>query len=138
MVKIGLVGVGKWGLNHLRSISELDCDFVGFSDVDLGKKKLAAEYDVDFFPSYKSLFSKVDAVVVTTPTDTHYEIVNECLDAGKHVFVEKPIASSSSESKRLVDLARRKNLVLSVGYLYRFNNSVKRVKELVKEIGAIH
>jgi predicted dehydrogenase len=138
MVKIGLVGVGKWGLNHLRSISELDCDFVGFSDVDVGKKKLAVEYGVDFFPSYKSLFSKVDGVVVTTPTDTHYEIVNECLDAGKHVFVEKPIASSSSESKRLVDLARRKNLVLSVGYLYRFNNSVKRVKELVKGIGEIH
>jgi UDP-N-acetylglucosamine 3-dehydrogenase len=138
MVKIGLVGVGKWGLNHLRSISELDCDFVGFSDVDVGKKKLAGEYGVDFFSSYKSLLSMVDAVVVTTPTDTHYDVVMGCLNAGKHVFVEKPIASSSSESKELVDLARSKNLVLSVGYLYRFNNSVKCVKELIKEIGEIH
>ena len=137
MVKVGLVGVGKWGLNHLRSISELDCDFVGFSDVDAGKKKFAEEYGVGFFSDYTKLLPKVDAVVVTTPTDTHYEVVMGCLDAGKHVFVEKPIASSSMESKKLVDLAKRKNLVLSVGYLYRFNNSVKRLKEVIKEVGEI-
>jgi predicted dehydrogenase len=138
MVKIGLIGLGKWGKNHLRSLSELDCKLVGVSDVDTSKKELAEKYDVDFFQDYKKLLPKVDAVVITTPTDIHYETVAYCLNAGKHVLVEKPIASTSKESKKLVDLAKSKNLILSVGYLFRFNNSIKRIKELLPDIGEIH
>ena len=137
MPRIGLIGVGKWGLNHLRSLYELDIDFIGISDVDSGKKKLAEEYGIKFFEDYTKLLEEVDAIVITTPTDTHYEIVKYCLNSGRHVFVEKPIASSSEESRELVSLAESKNLVLSVGYLYRFNNSVRRIKELFKDIGEI-
>jgi UDP-N-acetylglucosamine 3-dehydrogenase len=137
MVKIGLIGLGKWGKNHLRSLSELNCNIVGVSDVDICKKELAEKYGIDFFSDYKKLLPKVDALAITTPTDIHYETVVNCLNAGKHVLVEKPIASSSEESKKLIELAKSKNLILSVGYLFRFNNSIKRVKELMKEIGEI-
>ncbi len=137
MVKIGVIGIGKWGKNHLRSLSEIDCDIVGISDVDIKKKKLAEEYGIEFFEDYTKLLEKVDAVTVATPTDLHYEVVTDCLNAGKHVLVEKPIATTSKQSKKLTDLASSKNLILSVGYLFRFNNSIKRVRELVKEIGEI-
>jgi len=137
MAKIGLIGIGRWGKNHLRSLSEIDCDLVGISDVDVKKKKLADECGVKFFEDYKQLLKEVDAVVITTPTDVHYKTVIDCLNAGKHVLVEKPIAVTSEQSKKLVELAESKNLILSVGYLFRFNNSIKRLKELVKEIGEI-
>jgi len=137
MVKIGIIGIGKWGENHLQSLSDIDCTLVGISDVDIKKKKLAEEFGVKFFQDYKQLLREVDAVTVTTPTDTHYQIVIDCLNAGKHVLVEKPIATTSKQSEELVSLAKSKNLILSVGYLFRFNNSIKRVKELLKEIGEI-
>ncbi|ENO12500.1 putative dehydrogenase [Thermoplasmatales archaeon SCGC AB-539-C06] len=69
MVKIGVIGIGKWGKNHLRSLSEIDCDLVGISDVDIKKKKLAEERGIEFFEDYTKLLEKVDAVTVATPTD---------------------------------------------------------------------
>lgn len=137
MAKIGIIGIGKWGKNHLRSLSDIDCNLVGISDVDIKKKKLAEEFGVKFFQDYKQLLDEVDAVTVTAPTDTHYQIVIDCLNTGKHVLVEKPIATTSEQSEELVSLAKSKNLILSVGYLFRFNNAIKRVKELLKEIGEI-
>jgi len=137
MVKIGVIGVGKWGKNHLRSLATLSCDLVAIADVDPAQKKLAKEYGISFFEDYKQLIEHVDAVTVTTPTDTHYTIVRECLKAGKHVLVEKPIASTSAQSKQLVALAQKNRCILSVGYLFRFNNAITKVQELIKNIGEI-
>jgi len=137
MVRIGIIGIGKWGKNHLRSLSEIDCDIVGISDVDIKKKRLAEEQGIEFFEDYLKLLEKIDAVTVATPTDLHYDVVTDCLNAGKHVLVEKPIATTSKQSKKLTDLADSKNLILSVGYLFRFSNSIKRVRELVNEIGEL-
>jgi predicted dehydrogenase len=137
MVKIGLIGLGKWGKNHLKSLSELDCNLVGVSDVTESKKEIAEKYGLDFFQDYKKLLPFIDAVVITAPTDLHYETVAYCLNAGKHVLVEKPISLTSEESKKLTDLAKSKNLILSVGYLFRFNNSILCVKKLIKEIGEV-
>jgi UDP-N-acetylglucosamine 3-dehydrogenase len=138
MIRIGVIGVGKWGVNHLRSLSETpSCEVVGIADVDTKKKELAAQYKVGFFEDYHELLKNVDAVTVTTPTDTHYKVVSDCLYAGKHVLVEKPIAETSAQGKKLVELAQLKKLVLSVGYLYRFNTAVQRTKELLTEIGEL-
>lgn len=137
MVSIGVIGVGKWGLNHLRSLREIKCNLVGVSDVDVTKREIAEKYKVTFFEDYMKLLEKVDAVVIATPTDTHYDVVKNCLKNGKHVLVEKPIASSSQQSKSLVKLAESNNLILSVGYLYRFNNAIRKTKELINEIGEI-
>ncbi len=137
MLKIGVIGVGKWGVNHLKSLQDIDCDLVGISDVDVKKKDLAKQYGILFFEDYHELLKEVDAVTVTTPTDTHYSVVTECLSAGKHVLVEKPIAETSQQGKKLVELAQSKNCVLSVGYLYRFNNAVRKTKELLGDLGEI-
>jgi len=137
MVKVGVIGVGKWGVNHLKSLKEVDCDLVGISDVDARKKDIANQYGIDFFDDYHKMLGEVDAVTVTTPTDLHYKVIYDCLKAGKHVLVEKPIAESSKQSNKLVDFAKSKDLVLSVGYLYRFNNAILRLKQILPEIGKI-
>jgi len=137
MAKIGLIGLGKWGINHLRSLLSLDCDIAGISDVDENKIKLADEYNLKFFRDYQKLLNEVDAVIIATPTDTHYEIVKNCLEDGKHVLVEKPIAENAQRGKELVELAKNNNLILSVGYLYRFNNTVERAKKIIGDLGEI-
>jgi UDP-N-acetylglucosamine 3-dehydrogenase len=137
MARLGLIGVGTWGINHLRALTELDSTLIGIADVDRAKAELAAKHGFAFFQDYQQLLAKVDAVVITTPTDTHYQIVSSCLNAGKHVFVEKPITTSSEQGNKLVELAEAKNLILSVGYLYRFNNAIIRARELIPDVGEI-
>jgi UDP-N-acetylglucosamine 3-dehydrogenase len=137
MTRIGVIGIGKWGMNHLRSLQESGCDLVGVADVDKEKAKVADQYNIKFFENYKQLLDEVDAVTVTVPTDKHYEVVQECLHAGKHVLVEKPIAGSAKQGKKLMDLAESRGVVLSVGYLFRFNNAIKRMKEILPTIGNI-
>lgn len=139
MVRIGVIGSGKWGENHLKDLSKISsCHLVGLADVDERKKELAAKHGVAFFKDYKDMLSQVDAVTVVTPTTTHYEIAKECLLQGKHVFVEKPLCFDHQQAQDLVNIADEKRLILSVGYVFRFNPLMNRVKELLSEIGEIH
>src|SRR3989338_129917 len=137
MVKIGVVGAGKWGINHLRIFSELDCELVGLADSDNEKREIANKYKIKFFTNYKELLPLVDAVSVVVPTNLHFGVVKECLLAGKHVLVEKPITLNSNEAKKLIELAKNKNLILAVGYLFRFNAAVLALKGELKKIGDI-
>ena len=141
MAKIGLIGAGKWGINHARVYSDLGkqglCKFVGIADVNPAAKEEADKLGVKFYSDYNQLLKEVDAVSVVVPTNLHYKVVKDCLNAGKHVLVEKPITSHSKEAKELIELAKKKNLVLMVGYLFRFNNAVVALKDLVKEVGQI-
>jgi len=137
MVKVGVIGAGKWGLNHIKSLKKINCEFVGISDKDHSKKEIAEEYKIKFFPDYADLLKEVDAVTVATPTDLHYKTVKDCINAGVNVLVEKPITSNTKESEELVKLAKRKKLILSVGYLFRFNNSIKKLKQLLEKVGEI-
>ncbi len=137
MAKVGIIGVGRWGVNHLKSLVRIDCELVGISDTNLDRKNIADEHGIRFFTDYKELLQEVDAVTIAVPTDLHYEIVKECLKSGTHVMVEKPLTTRSDRAKELVKIAEDRGLILSVGYLYRFNNSVKRLKELLQEVGEI-
>ncbi|MFC1801175.1 Gfo/Idh/MocA family protein [Nanoarchaeota archaeon] len=137
MVKIGIIGGGKWGMNHLRVFSEIDCDLVGLADKDESKKELAEKYNTNFFTDFQKMLPLVDAVTVVVPTNLHYNIVKTCLEAGKHVLVEKPITLNSEEAKELVDLAEQKKLILSVGYLFRFNAAVKELKKILETAGEV-
>jgi len=82
----------------------------------------------------------VDAVDVVTPTDTHFKICKELLESGKHVFVEKPLATSYAEASQLVEVATQRKKILMVGHLFRYNPAVKKIKELIKkgELGKIY
>lgn len=140
MIKVGQIGAGRWGKNHLRVLSELHklgfCELVGF--VDPEEKSLAEEYRTGYFCNYEEILSLIDAVLIVTPTDTHYNIAKKCLLEGKHVFVEKPLTMDSGEAEELVKIAERKELVLATGYQYRFNKAVIKLREEMKRVGDIH
>jgi UDP-N-acetylglucosamine 3-dehydrogenase len=137
-VKVGVIGAGKWGVNHLRVYSQLDCELSGLADVNYERKRLADEYKISFFKDYRKLLPKVDAVSVVVPTDLHYGVVMDCLKAGKHVLVEKPITLNSEEASELVSFAQEKNLVFMAGYLFRFNAATIKLKKLLKDSGEVH
>ena len=143
MIKIGVIGTGKWGINHLRIYKQLEqeklCELIGLADVDESRKTIADEHSIKYFKDYKQMLNEVDAVSVVVPTDLHYGIVKECLNNNKHVLVEKPITLDSKQAKELVQIAKEKKLVLSVGYLFRFNPAVIELKRLLKsgELGKI-
>lgn len=82
---------------------------------------------------YKDVInSDIDAVSICTSNETHFEIAKAALDAGKHVLVEKPITLKSKEAYKLVEIARKRNKVLAVGHIFRYNNAINEVKKLVE------
>ena len=120
MKRILLIGVGRWGVNHLRVLRSMPIElFVA----DHHKQRLNS---VDIPQSHRSndarsLFAKVDAAVVVTPAQVHFETCRELLEMGKDVFVEKPLTLVSSEAKTLAQLAEKAGLILQVGHIFRFD-----------------
>ncbi len=137
-VRIGLIGCGRWGKNHANTLVKLNCDFVGIADQDEAKKEFAESLGTRYFRTYQELLPLVDAVVVAVPTFLHFPVVQDALNQGKHVLVEKPVTLNSQDTKKLVDLAHEKNLILSVGYIYRFHPVVRELKERLKKSKDIH
>lgn len=116
----------------------MPCELVGLADVDEGKRRLAEGYGIQFKRDFRDLLPLVDALTVATPASTHFQIAADCLLAGKHLLVEKPLALNLSHARELVELANRGNLVLAVGHLYRMNPAVIRLKDELKDMGHIH
>ncbi len=131
-LKIGVIGVGVMGDHHARIYSALPgVKLAGIFDADEEKGKAVAEkYKTKFFPSIDLLLEKVDAVTIATPTLTHFEIGMKTLESGKHLLIEKPIAKTLEEAEKLVEKAREKSIVLSVGLVERFNPAFLALKRL--------
>jgi len=133
-VRLAQVGIGQWGKNLLRNFAELG-DVVWLSDADPGR---LAEYGARY-PSARTTQEfeqvladdEVDAIVVATPVPTHYELSKRALEAGKHVFVEKPPAMRGEEMEELCELAEERSLVLMPGHLLLYHPGVVKLKELV-------
>jgi len=133
-----VIGAGRWGRNHLRAFSEVPCNLVGFADPDATRRELAEVYHIEHKRDYRELLPLVDGVSIATPTNTHYQVAMDCLEAGKHILVEKPLALNSEDAEKLVARAKEKGLVLAVGYLFRLNPAVIRLKEELESAGRIH
>lgn len=132
-VRVGVVGIGSMGFNHARVYSELpQTELVGIVDVDEARVKQCAErFHTQGFVSHEELFDKVQAVNIVSPTPLHFPLAMEFLKRGIHVLVEKPITVDVVQAKRLVEYAKRKNLVLQVGHLERFNPAVVKLRQTV-------
>ena len=134
--KIAVLGCGLWGRNIVRNFYNLNalgmvCDL---DEENLAKVK--EQYPgIPTTKDYKDIINSEDitGVVVVTPSHTHYKIVKALLEAGKHVYVEKPISTVAQEAKDLMELAEAKNLVLMVGHLLLYHPAVNRLKMLVEE-----
>jgi len=135
MVNVAVVGCGYWGKNLVRNFSELNALHTLY-DVDEKKvQELKANYpQVKLSHSLPEIFQdpSIDGVIVATPAESHYRMVKEVLQAGKDVFVEKPIAFTSGEAREMVALAEERGLVLQVGHIYRYHPASLKIKELIE------
>jgi len=134
MLKMGLIGLGRMGKYHLNLYDSMrDIQLKALCDVD-EKTLLNASHGNDVFATtdYTELLDKVDMVTVAAPTSYHFKIVKDCLKAGKHVLVEKPITTNLQEAEELFNIAAKKNLVLHIGHVERFNGAVQELKKIVR------
>ncbi len=135
-INVAVVGCGYWGPNLIRNFSSLaDCRVKQVCDRD--QKRLA--HMKQLYPSVETTQDfdaligdkELDAIVVATPVYLHYEMAKKSLEAGKHTFIEKPMAPSSEECNELVVLAARKKLALMVGHTFIYSTPVRRIKEII-------
>ena len=134
-MKIVQIGTGGWGKNHTRILSQLGV-LTAVCDADSQRSKEYGEkYSVNHYESLDELLTseEFDGAFVVTPTSTHTEIAKKLLEAKKHVFVEKPMTYKSEDGQELVKLAEKNKVVLTCGYIERFNPAVDVVKKFVKE-----
>ena len=143
-IKIGVVGCGYWGPNLVRNFRSLpDCKLKVVCD--LSEQRLAhlkSLYpEVQGTADYRHLLNGLglDAVVIATAVNTHYPMAKASLLAGKHTFIEKPMACSSAECAELIEIAHKKGLVLMVGHTFLYSPAVRKIKEIVEhgDIGEI-
>jgi predicted dehydrogenase len=122
-VRVAVLGVGYMGKFHAEKFAALrDAELVGVADADAKRAaEIAAALGCASTADYRALLGKVDAVCVAVPTDKHHAVVRDCLEAGVHVLVEKPLARTLAEADELIALARARGKVLQVGHLQRFN-----------------
>lgn len=141
---VGIIGCGYWGPNLIRNFNALpDC-----------RVKWACDRDASRLNRITTLYPEVcrtadteqvlndpdlDAVIIATPVSTHFELARRSLDAGKHTFVEKPMARTSDECRQLIELADNRGLSLMVGHTFVYNAAVRKMKEIIDsgEIGKV-
>ena len=133
---VAVVGCGYWGKNLVRVFSELGVLHT-LCDTDTSRRdKLAYSGDPPAFTDrLEDVLGNpaVDAVAVATPAVTHYEVVKKCLEAGKDVFVEKPLALTASDGQQLVELAEQRSRILMVGHILLYHPAVVQLRKLIDE-----
>jgi predicted dehydrogenase len=132
-MNILLLGLGRWGVNHLRNLHSLPVDLYA---AELNEQLLepARKLGVSanrLSTDYRELAGKVDGVVIVTPAQTHFRLCREFLEAGKDVFVEKPLALADDETRELAELAERKGRILQVGHILRFDPATLWLRDAI-------
>lgn len=143
--RIGIIGCGHWGPNQIHTFFlHPDAQVVRVCDIDKERLKINNSIYKDIETTQNSTditkAKDIDAVVICTPTITHYSIAKEALLNGKDVLSEKPLATKVQEAEELIKIADEKNLILMVGHLFLFNPGIQKLKELIqtKECGDIY
>ena len=133
MIKVGVIGAGHLGKIHLNILNNSDFELVGFHDTDVfNSEKLSQEKGYSFFKELHLLIEKIDAAVIVSPTTTHFEIAKECINKGKHIFVEKPLTKDSNEAILIETMAKEKGIIGQVGFVERYNEAFISCREFIK------
>lgn len=136
MITLGIIGYGYWGPNFARIIAESGTCVLKYC-ADLDEKSLARAQKkhpaLVTTKDYRDILGDpdVDAVIIVTPTKTHYAIAKECLMSQKHVLVEKPICTTPDQAEELIALAAKKKVKLMVGHVFLFNPAVRLIKDCI-------
>lgn len=136
MIKIAVIGCGYWGPNLVRNFNSLsECQVKFVCDTD--KQRLA--HIESLYPSIKTTTdfdlvvndSEIDAIAIATPVMFHFEMAKKSLQAGKHTFIEKPLASSTAKCRELIEISKANDLTILVGHTFVYSPPVRKVKEMV-------
>ena len=145
MIRVGVIGYGYWGPNLVRNFMLAPGSAVT-RVCDLREERLSSLQKV--YPGLKTCNRptdmindpEIDAVVIATPVSSHFELALAALQAGKHVLVEKPLASNSDQARRLVDEAAARKLVLLVDHTFVYTDAVRKIREMITsgQLGEIY
>ena len=138
MIKIGIIGMGYWGPNLYRNFDssrDFLVKYVCDRDLKVLKKISVRNEFTSKVNNYKNIINdrKIQAVVIATPVSTHYSIAKECLEAGKHIFVEKPLADTSKKCQSLINIAKKKSLSIFVDHTFLYTSAVNKMKEIASK-----
>lgn len=134
-LNIGVVGTGHLGKLHTKMFKEIEnCNLVGINDSNSGQVKVVGEeFGVNVFESLNDLLNKVEAVSIAATTSAHYDLAKICLNAGKHIFIEKPITATITQAEEIVELADSLNLNIQVGHIERFNPALVSMEKYIND-----
>ena len=145
MFKVGVIGCGYWGPNLIRNFTQLSrSDVTRVADLNEDRlQHMKGLYPkIETTTNYREIISDpdIDIVAVATPVHTHHKFAREAISAKKHVFVEKPIASSSEEAEELIFRSKKNGVKLMVGHTFLFTAAVRKMKDIINsgELGEIY
>jgi len=134
-MRAGVVGAGHMGQYHILALAELwDVELVAICDTDAERaREIATQYGTRAVETHQELAGLVDIATVAVPTERHFEVTRDLLEAGVHVLVEKPMTTTLEEAKELFRVARQRARVLHVGHVERFNGAVQELRKIVEQ-----
>jgi len=135
-IKTGVIGLGRMGRHHCRIYSSLkESNLVGIYDINpIAADESAGMYDITVCQSVDALLDQVDAVSIATPTHTHFDLVQRCLQHNVHVLVEKPITDSIENAEQLARMVDGSGLIIQVGHIERFNPTYLELKKVLESM----
>lgn len=130
-IRVGVVGVGHLGDHHARIFSQVsEAELVGINDIDQEKgQSVAQRYGTKPFENLDDLLKVADAISLVVPTTSHYSLAKKILERKKDLLIEKPITETVEQAEELITLAQKKNLILQVGHIERFNPAFKAIEK---------
>jgi predicted dehydrogenase len=139
VIHVNCIGLGSWGPNLVRSLATSQRAQVGVicdlssERLDLVRRNISSAIRTSTDPHATAADPDAQAVVIATPTHTHYALARTALENGKHVLVEKPLAPTSRECEQLIELAKSQGVHLCVGHVFLFNHGIRHVKQLIDD-----
>jgi len=137
-IRIGVVGTGHLGAFHAKAYSLLKkkqgIHLSGICDTRKDRvKEIAKKYNTRYFTNYHDMIDEVDAISLAVPTNLHYDLAKDFLNAGKHILIEKPITKTLEEADELIAIAKKNKLILQVGHIERFNPAVRAIEPYLEK-----
>jgi UDP-2-acetamido-3-amino-2,3-dideoxy-glucuronate N-acetyltransferase len=137
-IKLAIIGGGKWGINHVKTAHKLlgnNLSVVCDLNKNVEEKVKNISSDIKFCNNFKSVFesTEINAVIIATPAETHYEISKLCLMNDKHILTEKPLTLLSSETTNLIQIAEKFNKKIMVGHVLLFHPAIVKLKSMIDE-----
>jgi predicted dehydrogenase len=129
------VGTGSIGRHHARIFSGIeDVNLIAIVDTDTERaRELASQYNCEALSNYKDIINSVDAVSIAVPTTLHFQVGMDFLKSNKDLLIEKPITTTIEEARELIEESEKRNLILQVGHLERFNSGVSLISKMVEK-----